>query len=430
MYREILTQLEEWKEKENRKILFLAGAKGVGKSWTLADFGAGFYGKTVIFDLKSQDYARFIFEGDLSTKRILKMLSVNCGENIEPEDTFIVLENIDVLPNYVKVIDLIYREMKEYHIAITTLCNERRILAMNSGLEEKTDVIFMYPLSFSEFLRVNQEDDLCVKIEENSKRKIDKEILGKIKEYLKVYMLIGGMPEVVKTYIDTDSIREAEAVKSNIIFGYLKEFESVDNKAFSKKIIQVWESVSEQLSGENKKFQYGAVRLTARAREYKEAVDFLVNGKYVSPLYRVSEPLSTIERNRDEKSFELFFNDIGFLSSIYGLTFDDFENEEKISAIHNGAIIEQFVFEELMHNPNVLDIGYWVSGATAKIEFVFEDGDEVIPVEINLFENPKAQSLKVYRNRYKNEMSVRISMDNMSISNGILTLPLFAIWNL
>ncbi len=429
MYREILTQLEEWKDKKDRKILYLAGAKGVGKTWTLNDFGMGFYLTTAYFDFETQEYAKFVFEGEIEKRRIIKMLSVTCGENIEPDNTFIILENIDVLPDYADILKFIYEEMKEYHICITTKRSETRILSENTRLSDFVDVINIYPLSFSEFLRVNQEDDLCRLIEENSKRKIEQYYLDRIKEYLKIYMLIGGMPGVVKTYIETDSIKEAEAEKSNLIFSYINEFDNIENKAFSLKVKQVWDSIALQLSQENKKFQYGVVKLTARAREYKDAVEFLIDNKYISPLYKAKEIKTPINEQTDEKSFELFFNDIGILSSMYGLNIQDFEDENILKS-REGALAVQYVFCELQHNPNVLNIHYWTSQATAKIDFVFEDGDNIIPIEINLDENTKAQSLKVYKGRYNNNMSVRITMDTMSISGGILNLPMFAIWNL
>ncbi len=429
MYREILTQLESWKQKENRKILYLAGAKGVGKTWTLNDFGMGFYGTTAYFDLKNQEYARFVFEGELEKARIIKMLSVTCGENIEPENTLIILENIDSLPAYIELVRFMAEEMKEYHICITTARNEDSVLYAKKELKQCVDVINIYPLSFSEFLRVNQEDDLCGLIEENSKRKIEKETLTRIKEYLKIYMLIGGMPSVVKAYIETESIKEAEAEKSRIIFEYMDDFENIENKAFSHKVKQVWESISNQLAAENKKFQYGAVKLTARAREYKDAVEYLVEGKYLAPLYKLSDVKLPLKSYTDKKSFEMFFNDIGILSSMYGLTIDDFD-DERVLKNYNGALALQYVFCELKHNPNISDVHYWTSTATAKIDFVFQDGNNIIPIEVNLDENAKAQSLKVYRSRYNNNMSVRITVDTMSISNGILNLPLFAIWNL
>lgn len=429
MYREIFTQLQAWQEKQDRKIMYLTGAKGVGKTWTLNDFGMGFYGNTAYFDLESQEYARFVFEGELEKARIIKMLGVTCGENIEPKETLIVLENIDSLPDFSKLVKFMYDEMKEYHICITTRKNEERILIKFEEMVECVDVIKLYPLSFSEFLRVNQEDDLCVLIEENSKRLIETSSLTKIKEYLKTYMLLGGMPSVVKTYVETESISEAEAEKSNLIFGYMNEFEAIENKAFRLKVKQVFESVAEQLKAENKKFQYGSVKITARAREYKDAVEYLIENKYVSVMYRIKDAVLPLKKQKDEKSFELFFNDIGILSAMYGLKVADFE-DDKILMERNGALALQYVYEELMHNPNVNDIYYWISQATAKIDFVFEDGDNIIPIEINLNENTKAQSLKVYRERYKNNMSVRITNDSMSISGGILNLPLFSIWNL
>ena len=429
MYREIFTQLQSWQEKQDRKIMYLTGAKGVGKTWTLNDFGMGFYGNVAYFDLEDQEYARFIFEGDLEKARIIKMLGVTCGENIEPKETLIILENIDSLPNFSNLVKFMYDEMQEYHICITTLKNEERILKKFPEMAECVDVIHLYPLSFSEFLQVNQEDDLCVLIEENSKRLIETSSLKKIKEYLKTYMLLGGMPSVVKTFVETESISEAEAEKSNLLFSYMNEFEAIENKAFRMKVKQVFESVAEQLGAENKKFQYGSVKLTARAREYKDAVEYLIDNKYVSALYRAKDAVLHLKEQKDEKSFELFFNDIGILSAMYGLKAEDFEND-KILMERNGALALQYVYEELMHNPNVNDVYYWISQATAKIDFVFEDGDNFIPIEVNLNENTKAQSLKVYRERYKNNMSVRITKDSMSIAGGILNLPLFSIWNL
>jgi len=429
MYREILTWLEEWKENKNRKMLFMAGARGVGKTWTLNDFGMGFYDNTAYFDLNTQEYVRFIFEGELEKSRIIKMLSVTCGENIEPEKTFVILENIDSIPNYIDIIDFLSKELKEYHICFTTMKNELSIIENNAFLNDAVDFVTLYPLSFSEFLRVNGEDDLCTLIEENSKKKIDQTYLLRIKQYLKTYMLIGGMPSVVKTYVETDSLSEAETEKSNIIFSYINDFENLENKAFSSKVKQVWESIPKQLAQENKKFQYGSVKITARAREYQDAVKYLIEEKYVTPLYKVATPKAPLEAGRDKKSFELFLTDIGLLSSMYGLTMDDFE-ESDILKRFEGALAVQYVFEELLHNPNVSKIYYWTSSATAKIDFIFEDGDNIIPIEINLEENTKAQSLKVYKERYKNNMSVRITTDTMSISNGILNLPLFSIWNM
>ena len=167
----------------------------------------------------------------------------------------------------------------------------------------------------------------------------------------------------------------------------------------------------------------------ASAREYKDAVEWLIDHKYAIPLYRVAEPYAPLSDRKDNKSFELFVSDIGILVSLFGLTFKDIEENSPFE-IKGGALLEQYIYGELLHNPNVNDIYYWISEATARIEFIFQDGDSVIPIEVNLDLNEKAQSLKVFRNKYEVPMAIRVSKDKMNMEQGMLTLPLFSLWNL
>lgn len=430
MYREILNQLAEWKDKEGRKVLLLSGGKDVGKSYTLSDFGAGFFTNTCIFDFKEQDYIRYLFQGEMNRDVILKKLSVSCGETLIPGETLLVFENVDILENSRQIVDYICDEMTNYHVAITLMHLEDNFLNKNEDLKNKLDVIKIYPLSFSEFLIVNKENYFCERIANQAKEPLTQLELLKLEHYMKLYLVVGGIPSVVKTFVETGSMEQVETQKAKILMGMIDEIEEVSQPALSKKIKQVFDSIPAQLEKENMKFQYGMVKLTARAREYKEAVEWLVDNKYITPLYRAKEPIAPLFSQQDDKSFEVYVSDIGLLVSMFGLTYEELENEFSPFGIKGQALLKQYVYGELLHNPNVNNIYYWISEATAKMEFIFEDSGVVIPVELNLDLNEKAQSLKVYKSKYSAPMAVRISKDKMSMSKDMLTLPMFSIWNL
>lgn len=431
MYREILNQLADWKDKDvdERKVLLLAGARGVGKTYTLKDFGAGYFSDTCIFDFKEQEYVRYLFEGELNKESILKKLSVSCGVTLIPGETLLVFENVDVLENSSDIIDFLCESMGEYHVAITLLRHEKNFLENNKTLNLKLDIINIYPLSFSEFLIVNKENGLCEKVANHAKVSLNEVDMKKLESYLKVYFITGGMPAVVQVYLETDSLARVEEEKDKFISSMNEEIEAVSQIPLKNKIKQVLDSIPAQLEKENKKFQYGVVKITARARGYKDAVDWIVDHKYAVPLYRAVEPITPLSEQKDIKSFELFLCDTGILVSMFGISYKDIA-DISLYDLKDGALVEQYIFCELLHNPNVNDIYYWVSEATARIEFVFQDGDAVIPIEINLDLNEKAQSLKVFRNKYKIPMSIRVSKDTMNMEPGMLTLPLFSLWNL
>jgi predicted AAA+ superfamily ATPase len=247
---------------------------------------------------------------------------------------------------------------------------------------------------------------------------------------MRLYLVVGGLPSVVKVLLETGSLEQVETEKARILMSMVEAIENVEQPALAKKIKQVFDSIPTQLEKENMKFQYGMVKLTARAREYKDAVEWLVDNKFITPLYRVKEPIAPLYNQKDDKSFEMYVNDIGLLVSMFGITMDDIEKETSPFTMRGQALVKQYIYGELLHNPNVNNIYYWISEATAKIEFLFQDSNVVIPIDVNLDLNEKAQSLKVYKSKYTVPMAVRISKEKMSMSKDMLTLPMFSIWNL
>ncbi len=430
MYRDILEELIQWKDKDDRKILFLFGAKGVGKSYTLNDFGYIFPRNSAIIDLKKQEYIKVFFEENLNKEKLTSILEISSGDTIVKGETLIVIENIDCINNTLETLKILRNQMSEYHIAITASGNENDLIENYPEIKSYVDIRHLYPMTFNEFLSILKQEDYCAKIKNNSKSPITDEDKKIILEYLRKYLFIGGMPSVVQKYIDTRDFEVVADEKERLIKSFIKDFEEISSNQLSDKVKQIWKSIPTQLNKENKKFQFGLVKLTARAREYKEAIDWIVNEKYIFKLKRLKEPLSPLHKHIDEKSFEVFVADVGILTEMYGLSYEQVADEMYLENLFEGAILEQYVWQELRANVNVNELYYWISDATAKIEFVFEDSGVVIPIEVNLRENTKAQSMKVFRKKFKTPMALSITDNSMDAEDGMLKLPLYAIWNL
>lgn len=430
MYREILEKLVCWKDKEDRGILFLEGRKGVGKTYTLKDFGAGCFDCTALVDLKKQEYIRVFLEKELNKERFLSILEIACGGSMTAGQTLIVLENAEELSNLKEVIRFLSDNMKEFHIVITSSIREQEFMDMLSEASGLIQIMHLYPLNIKEFLTILGKEELAERIKNCGKKPLSEEDKEQLNKYVRMYFYVGGMPQVVQKYIDTENIQVVANEKERLLESFENEIRQIEYKALSNKAMKVWKSITAQLGKENKKFQFGVVKLTARAREYNAAVEWLYSKKYIDKVYRAKKPSSRLFEHRDEKSYEVYLTDIGLLTAMYGISYEELCQAKDLSGLRCGALTEQFVYQELMANENVKDIYYWISDATAKVEFMFEDNGEVIPVEINLCNNTKAQSIKVYRSRYNPAMYITISKDTMSMSEGAIRLPMYAIWNL
>lgn len=429
MYRDIIAELSKWKESKIRKPLMLMGARSVGKSWIIKDFGAGFFNSTIIIDFEKQDYSRYLFEGVLDKNRILKMLNIFSGDKVNTEDTLIVLENIHLLNEPFKLMEFLYLTMSEYYICCTTFFREQLLFKNKNGIDY-CEIYNLYPLSFGEFLIVNKEFSLYSKIENHKDNPLNINDLSVIEDYLKIFYCVGGMPSVVNTWLKDQSYLDAQESKKMILCKFEDDFNKIDSKTLRNKVFEVWNSIGAQLEKDNKKFQFGIVKITARSREYSEALEWLYNRRYISKLFKIKDAKVPINKQIDDKSFEVFMIDIGLLSSDYQINYEDIMGDRRNMSSNNNALNEQFAFQELLFNKNINDFYYWTSDATARIEFVFEDSGQIVPIDINIDGNKKAQSLKVFKERYNNAMSVRITYEKFSMNNGILNIPIYAIWNL
>ncbi len=429
MYRECMNDLAKWMQKKDRKPLVICGAKGVGKTWLVEDFADGFFENKVSIDFKTQEYGRMLFNGEMDKNQIVKMLEVFSGEQINPKSTLLILENIHSISKPGVILSFISRYLTEFYVTATSAKGES-VIFRDYDWEEELEILHLYPLSFSEFLIENKEAVLCERIEKYREEPLREELVTHLEEYLEIYYLVGGMPEAVKCWIDTMDFQKVNQVKAKIFQSYSKAIGEIENDSLRNRVLQVWDSIPNQLNKENKKFQYQTVKLTARSREYYEAVDWLVKSGFIYKVNRIKEGEAPLFGQEDIKSFEVFMVDVGMLSYLYEIEYQDLRRGANVFTSHNQSLTEQFVFQELLFNQNVGKVYYWTSDATARIEFIFEDSGVVIPIEINLYGNNKAQSLKVYKGRYKTPMALRITCGRAVSEDGIYDMPLYAIWNL
>lgn len=429
MYREIITDMAEWKDSENRKLLLILGAKGVGKTWAAKDFGSGFFDSTIIIDFKENKSIKYLFDGGYDKNRLIEMFLLYSGGKSDPKNCLIILDNIHLVNNPYKLMEFIIGNMSEYYICMITYLRESVVFS-NENYRKFCDIITMYPLSFGEFLIENKESHLASRIENYKTNPLTDKELEIIEQYLKIFYCTGGMPLVVKDWITNHNFESVNKIKRMILDDYNKEFNAISQTTLKNKVLEVWNSIAPQLEKENKKFLYGTVKLTARAREYSNAVKWLYERRYISKLCRAKNAVSPLSENEESKSFELFMIDIGLLSSVYGIEYNQIKDGLDGLLSHNNALNEQFVYQELLYNKNFKNFYYWTSDATARIEFIFEDSGQVIPIVINIDGNKKAQNLKVFAEKYHSPISIKITYKEFSMEEGTLNVPVYSVWNL
>lgn len=419
MYREAVAQLESWLNEEIRKPLLITGSRSVGKTWIARDFGDAFFDQTVTIDFAQEDETRIILEQELDKNQILRILGNKLGKMIEPDKTFIIFEDVQLLKNPLKFFEFLQNSFKEYFICGTSYFTPKHLLVEDKNL----DLVYIknaYPLSFGEFLIANKENEICSLIENHKNKPLDKEKHFQAEELFRTYLIVGGMPESVKIWIEEKDLELIKYVKRSILNKYFEDFEAINSKAEQKKVFEIWNSMARQLDREVKKFHFDLVRLTARKREYQTALDWLIDRNYIQKHPKIKE----------ENSFQVFIADIGLLSLIFDIDYKDLNQGVNSFLCNNAALIEQFVFQELIGNTSIDKLYYWNSDATARIEFLFEDSGNMIPIEINIDGNKKSQSLRVFREKYKNPISIRITYDNFGMEDGVLSIPIYAVWNL
>lgn len=429
MYRIIMNDLLEWYENAQERVLLLKGAKGVGKTWTMIDFGQGFFKKLIYVDFEKDDdvYGLFRQGARVKADKLIRSLSQYCEQAYEEGDTLFVFDEIHLYPKAVEAVMSMKRQRPELSICI--VASTVGSIVREAEFAEDLYPLQLYPMTFEEFLTANKAQDLCKHIENQKIEPVSPEIIDQITDYLKIFYITGGMPIVVLDYIKNQDLDRVDSILQALLSRSKEHIDRYVPKTYASKVDRIWHSIPAQMEKDNRKFMYQYVDEKARAREYENSVNWLVDTGLLRKVNRIKDGLAPLEMQVDEKSFELYHLDHGLLRVMCGVSHDEINVEEDIMEDVNGALLEQFVLSELTMNKTVDKLYFWISGATARVDFVFEDDGDVIPVDVQSKVHRKAQSMKVFNSKYKNHMAIRISLDGLGFARGVLNIPLYGLWN-
>lgn len=428
MDRLLINDLCAWKEKVGRKPLILQGARQVGKTWLLKEFGSRHFEDVCYVNFERSQPLNRIFEGSISPMKIVEQLSLFHGRKILPEKTLIIFDEVQEVPRALTSLKYFAEEAPEYPI-----CCAGSLLgvALHQGTSfpvGKVEFLTLQPLSFQEFLIANEEKMLVDYILQGN---FDTEaFVEKLQDYLKSYFVIGGMPAAVQKWLDTHDYFEVEDIQRQLLQAYVDDFSKHAPSKLIAKIRYVWQSIPSQLAKENKKFVYGLVREGARAREYEDTLMWLSDTGLIRRVYRLSKPDLPLKAYEDLQSFKVYLLDVGLLRLLGGLSPKVIIEGCRIFEEFKGALTEQFVLQELSLFPRLNTSHYWTSEASAEVDFVFSEGLEVYPLEVKSGVNVHAKSLKIYDGKYNPKYLFRTSLLPYEKNDRLINVPLYMLFAL
>lgn len=426
MKRNIYQELCSWKEREGRKPLILLGARQVGKTWIMKEFGRTRFETVAYINCDDEPLSRQLFETDYNIERILLSLQAITGIKIEPGKTLIIFDELQEVPRGLHALKYFQEKAPQYHIIAAGSLLGVTLGSDNSFPVGKVDMLRMYPMNFKEFLSAIGQDSL-VELIEQSKPEYLIPFRDKLIDYLRQYYYVGGMPEVVANYIKSQDLQEVRRLQSEILNAYRNDIAKHSGKNLAVRIGQVLDSIPSQLAKENKKFIYSMVRKGARAAEYELAIQWLIDAGIVHKVSRVKELRMPIKFYEDLTAFKLFLLDCGLLGCLTDAPASQMLIGNNVFVEFKGTFTEQYVFQQLIALG--LQPYYWSNDKTpAEIDFVVQTQQRVIPIEVKAEENVKSRSLSsfIHSNPQLGLKGLRISMRDYIDQGWMENFPLYA----
>lgn len=429
MYRMAMNALLQWKEKTNRKPLIIMGARQVGKTWLMKEFGRTHYDKTAYISFYNNKRMEDVFQSDFDIKRIIMNLNIESGVTITPGDTLIILDEIQDSPKVLESLKYFCEEAPQYHVvAAGSLLG----VAIHEGVSYpvgKVDLLDLYPLNFREFLYAVDEQSLAEALATKDYTLIDN-FSDKYLFWLKNYYYVGGMPAVVDEFRQNKDYAEVRQIQHDIIRQYEGDFgKHVDARTLPR-IRLVWDSVPMQLAKENKKFFFGQIKKGARSSEYEIAIQWLVDCGLVYKVNRVNEPNMPLKAYKSMNAYKLFVLDVGLLGAMSDLEVESILEGNDIFIEFKGALTEQYVLQQMISDTRYTPYYFGTEKATFEQDFLIQKGKNIIPIEVKSSDNIRSQSLKAYCDKYKPDKAVRFSTLKYIDQGWMENIPLYAVCNL
>lgn len=429
MYRLAIEELYKWKKSANRKPLIIEGARQVGKTWLMKEFGKEAYEKIVYINFDSNSRMKELFSSDLEISRIIMGLELYSGFKITPENTLIIFDEVQEVPRALSSLKYFYENAPEYHV----ICAGSLLgIALHRGTSfpvGKVDFLNLYPLSFKEFLMaVGKEKyvDLINCGDYEMMRAFKQDFIDSLKHYY----FVGGMPEAVMSFARDKDFEEVRKIQKRILQAYEQDFSKHAPKESVPKLRALWNSIPSQLAKENKKFIYGLIREGARAKEYESAIMWLSDCGLVHKVSRVTSGHLPLKAYEDMKAFKMFVLDVGLLGCMVGLNKKILLDGNDLFVEFKGALTEQYVLQQLIVNPDLNICYYTNDNGSCEVDFLVDTGETIVPVEVKAEVNLRAKSLRVYSEKFSPDVAIRTSMLDYKKEAWLVNLPLYAIENL
>ena len=426
MKREILVDLIKWKKSENRKPLIIHGARQVGKTYIVKEFGKQNYENLIYVNFETNHELSSQIADSIDAKYLINKLELFYGEKIIPEKTLIFFDEIQANERALTSLKYFYEDAPEYHIiaagSLLGIAINRENYSFPVG---KVQMINMYPLSFKEFLVAIGRENLVEKIQkhyENNER-MDKDIHELCLKLYRTYLVIGGMPEVVQMYLDENKVISAIDIQSEILESYERDMTKYADNSLSNRIISAFDSIPVQLAKDNQKFQYKVISKGGTSSIFGEAIIWLKNSGIVNQVYRANAELP-LEMHKELATFKLYMSDVGLFVNKAKYPLYQIDLNVQPTMISMGPITEHYVANELRKKG--YELYYWESDGKAELDFIIQKDANIIPIEVKSSTHTKSRSLDLYMKMYKPRIAIRISEKNFGFENNIKSIPLYA----
>lgn len=425
MERSIYSSLKKWKESPTRKPLILQGARQVGKTYILKEFGAREYSEVVYINCDDNNDMQNMFV-DYDVDRIIRSMSAISGVSIKPSTTLLILDEIQEVERGLASLKYFCEKAPEYHVAVAGSLLGITLHEGTSFPVGKVDMLYMYPMDFEEFLLAMGKEQLVELLRNNSWVALTP-LRGMLTELLRQYYFVGGMPEAVKTYVERGDIWEVRSIHSKIIDAYRNDMSKHVPKQQVQRINMVWNSIPSQLARDNKKFIYGALRKGARANDFEIAIQWLVDSGLVHKVHRISKPVVPLKFYEDMASFKLFLLDCGLLGALSETPPEQILIGDNVFEEYKGAFTENYVLQQLKSLPRTFVYYYSNDNSTLEIDFVVQHEAHVIPIEVKAEEILRAKSLRQFVTDNSGLHGVRFSMSDYREQDWLTNVPLWAV---
>lgn len=429
MIRSLTNQLIEWKNSRHRKPLILKGVRQAGKTWLLNNFGNHYYENVAYFNFDEQEELQTLFETTKEVKRLIENLTVINRAPIVPEKTLIIFDEIQECNKALNSLKYFCEKGSGYHIACAGSLLGIALSRPSSFPVGKVDFMSLYPMTFSEFLTANGDENLVDYLNSLSEiEPIPDIFFNPLLEKLKLYFITGGMPEAVSAWVNDKNVELVQSRLKNILNAYELDFSKHAETNNIAKLGLVWNSIPSQLARENKKFLYSAIKEGARAREYEDALTWLNNAGMVYKVPRFVKPGLPVSAYEDLSAFKLYTVDVGLLRRLALLDPIAFTEGNRLFTEFKGALAENFVLQGLV-NQFEGKPGYWTSGGQAEVDFLLQYRNDIVPIEVKSDQNINSRSLTLYGEKYKSvtKIKIRYSLKNLKRDDNLINIPLFMV---